>query len=251
MNPKAKGGVKLTPVDFRRFTLKSLFFGEYRYVLLLLFWPIFGLCFYSLEVFRTEGYVTVYSVVDDMIPFCELFVIPYMFWFAYLVGMYVYSLFFDTETFKNYTYYIMLTYGITIIIYLFFPTKQELRPDIDALGRSNFLTEFMRGFYDFDTKTNVCPSIHVIGSVAVSAAAWNSKLFRTTGWRIAFTVCTVLIALSTVFLKQHSILDVPPALAICAIAYPLVFNENFRAWWRNKRASIAQRFKRRKNRSDI
>jgi len=34
---------------------------------------------------------------------------------------------------------------------------------------------------------------------------------------------TVLIILSTVFLKQHSVVDIPPALLICLIAYPMVF----------------------------
>lgn len=241
MNPKRPAREKLSPVDFSRLTPKTLFFGEYRYILLLLFWPIFGLCFSALEICRTTGYTPVYSTLDDMIPFCELFVFPYIFWFVYLVGMYVYSLFFDTETFKNYTYFIILTYSATIIIYLIFPTMQELRPNIDTLGRSNFLTEFMRGFYDFDTNTNVCPSIHVIGSVAVSVAAWNSKLFSTKGWRVAFTVCTVLVVLSTVFLKQHSVLDIPPALILCAIAYPLVFNKNFREWWHKRIAQIKER----------
>lgn len=227
MNPKSKDN-KLKFTDFRRLSPKTILFGEYRYLLLLLFWPIFGIIFSSLEVFRTEGYVPIYSPVDDMIPFCEFFAIPYMFWFVYLVGMYVYSIFFDTETFKNYTYFVIITYTITIIIYIFFPTMQNLRPT--EFARDNFLVDFMKSFYDFDTNTNVCPSLHVIGSVAVSTAAWNSKKFSTVFWRGAFTITTALIAASTVFLKQHSILDIPPALLICAVAYPLVYNKRFRNW---------------------
>lgn len=219
---------RLKMVDLRRLSPRTLIFGEYRYLLLLLFWPIFGACFSALEVYRTEGYHVVYSHLDDLIPFCELFVIPYMIWFAYLVGMYVYTIFFDTEIFKKYTYFIIATYSITMIIYLIYPTSQNLRPDISSLGRSNFLTEFMAGFYDFDTNTNVCPSLHVVGAVAVSCAAWNSKLFSGLGWKIVFTVTTVLIVLSTVFLKQHSVVDIPPALLICAIVYPFVYKDGFR-----------------------
>lgn len=224
---------KVTFVDFRRFRLKTLFCGEYRYLLLLLFWPLFGAAFSALEVYRTTGYYPVESPLDAMVPFCEFFVIPYFFWFAYLVGMYVYSIFFDTETFKNYTYFIIITYTVTIIIYLFFPTMQELRPPV--FTRDNIFTDIMRDFYNFDTNTNVCPSIHVIGSVAVSCAAWNSKLFSTRGWKITFTVITTLIVLSTVFLKQHSVVDIPPALLICALAYPLVYDKRFRSWLANKR----------------
>lgn len=204
--------------DYRSLRPRTLL-TEYRYLLLLLFWPLFGLAFAGFEVLRTEGYVTVYTPLDDLIPFCEFFVFPYLFWFVYLVGMYVYTLLFDVDTFKKYSYFIIITYTVTILIYLFFPTKQELRPTV--FERDNILVEFMKGFYAFDTNTNVCPSLHVIGSVAVSAAAWHSKHFSTVGWRIAFTVVTVLITVSTVFLKQHSLVDIPPALVICAAAY----------WW--------------------
>lgn len=221
---------KLRVVDFSRLSLKTLIFGEYKYLLLLLFWPIFGACFSALEVYRTEGYHVVYSPLDDLIPFCELFVIPYMIWFAYLVGMYAYTILFDTDAFKKYTYFVIGTYTTTLLIYIFFPTMQELRPNIAELGRSNFLTRFMADFYDFDTNTNVCPSLHVIGSVAVSVAAWHSKLFSEIGWRIAFTVMTILIILSTVFLKQHSVIDIPPALLVCAVVYPFVYSEGFKAY---------------------
>ncbi len=208
-------------VDYRKLRLKNITSPEFSHLFLLLFWPLFGIAFASLECFRTSGYHVVYSPVDDLIPFCEFFVIPYLFWFVYLVGMYLYSLLFDIETYKKYTYFIIITYSVTILIYLIYPTSQELRPV--TFERDNIFTDFMRGFYEFDTNTNVCPSIHVIGAVAVSAAAWNSKLFSTVGWRIAFTVTTVLITASTVFLKQHSFVDIPPALLICAIAYPIVF----------------------------
>ncbi len=241
MNKNSNNGGKITPVDFRRFSLKTLLFGEYRYLLLLLFWPIFGLCFSSLEKFRTLEnckHFVVYSPLDDVIPFCELFVIPYMIWFGYIVGMYVYTVFFDTEAFKKYMYFVIGTYTVTIIIYLIFPTVQELRPNLEGLGRSNFLTRFMGDFYNFDTNTNVCPSLHVIGAVAVSVAAWHSKLFGKKGWRIAFTVMTVLIALSTVFLKQHSIIDMPWALLVCAVVYPFVYSESFKEYLKKKFSKV-------------
>ena len=237
MNKNINADEKPKLVDFRRLSPKTLFCGEYKYLLLLIFWPIFGACFGALEMFRTAEscrHFVVYSPLDDVIPFCEIFVIPYMIWFIYIIGMYVYTILFDTEAFKKYMYFIIGTYTVTMIIYLIFPTMQELRPDISELGRSNFLTRFMEGFYDFDTNTNVCPSLHVIGAVAVSVAAWHSKLFGKKGWRIAFTIITVLIALSTVFLKQHSIIDMPWALLVCAVVYPFVYSETFRSYLKKK-----------------
>lgn len=87
----------------------------------------------------------------------------------------------------------------------------------------------MAGFYQFDTNTNVCPSLHVIGSMMVVFAAWNTRRFRTALWVIAFTVVGVLISISTVFLKQHSILDVFAAIPICVITYLLCYGTGKKA----------------------
>lgn len=63
-----------------------------------------------------------------------------------------------------------------MLIYLVFPTCQDLRPT--QFARDNILTRFVAWFYNFDTNTNVCPSIHVLGlrrrnarSVRLQAAA--------------------------------------------------------------------------------
>ena len=111
----------------------------------------------------------------------------------------------------------IFTYSAAMVMYLLFPTCQELRPA--EFARDNIFTRFIPHFYQFDTNTNVCPSIHVIGSLAVLASAWNIERFKTVGWRIFFVTAAVLICVSTVFLKQHSIIDIIAALPICAAAY--------------------------------
>lgn len=102
--------------------------------------------------------------------------------------------------------------------YLFFPTCQNLRPE--AFVRNNLLTRFIELFYSFDTNTNVCPSLHVIGSVAAMFGLWDCKALQSVGWKIAATSIAVCISLSTVFMKQHSIMDVLAALPVC-----------FFGWW--------------------
>lgn len=135
----------------------------------------------------------------------------------------MYTLLFDTRSFEKLMKFVMITYSAAILIYILFPNCQELRPVI--FERDNIFTRFIAGFYQFDTNTNVCPSIHVIGSVAVMFAAWNSKHFSTSAWKIAFGITSVLISISTVFLKQHSILDVLAAIPICIIAYFVVYGK--------------------------
>ena len=81
----------------------------------------------------------------------------------------------------------------------------------------------MRDYYAYDTNTNVCPSLHVIGAVAVQFAFMHLKGKKYIVLHIAFMVTTILICLSTVFLKQHSIVDVFTAVPVCVLGYVLSF----------------------------
>lgn len=215
-------------VDYRKLRLNNLNGNEYKHLKLLLYWPLYGLLFMFVERFyQVDNYITMYTPIDDMIPFCEWFVIPYLFWFVYLIGMHAYTLLYDIDAFKKMMKFIIITYSVTIIIYLLCPTCQQLRPV--TFERDNILTRFMSGFYKFDTNTNVCPSIHVIGSLAVLFTSYHCKGTESIGWKTAFTVVGILICASTVFLKQHSILDVLAALPICAIAYLICFTKKKRS----------------------
>ena len=111
--------------------------------------------------------------------------------------------------------------------------------DRHPFERDNIFTQFLAGLYQFDTNTNVCPSLHVIGSVAVMVSAWNSKHFHTPGWRIVFGVTAVLISVSTVFLKQHSVLDVFAAVPICIFAYYFAYGKGKgEGRWKQKQSSM-------------
>ncbi|MBO5060567.1 MAG: phosphatidic acid phosphatase [Clostridia bacterium] len=208
-------------VNYRTFRLSKLNTPEFEHVKLLLFWPLFGIAFMLLERVFITDYHVIECAVDDKIPFCEFFVIPYYFWFVFLIGIQIYSFFFDIPTFKKYMKYTIITYTVTLAIYIIYPTSQELRPT--SFERQNIFTEIVKFLYGFDTNTNVCPSLHVIGSMAVYFAARKSKLFSSFGWRAAFCITALLISVSTVFLKQHSVLDIFYAFVVCAAAYPFVF----------------------------
>lgn len=211
-------------VDYRQFRFRKLNTPEFEHLKYLAYWPVFGFFFLLVErLWIRENYYPIHCAWDDMIPFCEYFLIPYLFWFVFLVGIQIYTLLFDTESFKKMMKFIMVSYSAAMLIYILFPNCQELRPL--AFERDNIFTRFLAGFYQFDTNTNVCPSIHVIGSVAVMLAAWNSKDFSKPGWRIIFCVTAFLISISTVFLKQHSILDILAAIPICVITGAVVYGQ--------------------------
>lgn len=211
-------------VDYRRFRFRLLNTKEFSHLKLLLIWPVFMLFFQLLEHdYFGNVYTPVEIPLDDYIPFCEWFAIPYVFWFYYLFMTHVYTLFYDVRSFRRMSIFIAVTYLGILIIYIIYPTCQELRPLVPTEPRNNFLTRFMEDYYEYDSNTNVCPSIHVAGSWAVVCGIWYSRHFSTTGWRITFVVVSVLISLSTCFVKQHSALDVITAMPLCALAWAIAY----------------------------
>ena len=211
-------------VDYRAFRFRKLCTPEFSHVWLLLFWPAFGLLFSYVERFSPAAhYFEMHCALDDLIPFNEWFLIPYLFWFVYLAGAVVYTFFFDVPGFRRMMRFVMITYTVTIIIYLLFPTCQMLRPAV--FPRDNLLTRFIAHFYAFDTNTNVCPSLHVIGSFAALFAFRYAPVFSARKWRIASAIAAFLICISTVFMKQHSVLDVLAALPLCAIGYYFAYRK--------------------------
>ncbi len=204
-------------IDYRKFRFSKLN-GEFAYLKLLIFWPIFGLAFMFVERFYSPAqWHPIYCTLDDMIPFNELFIIPYMLWFVYLIGAIAYTLLFNERAFRRMTYFIMFTYGITMLIYLIYPNCQELRPA--EFERDNIFTRFIADFYEFDTNTNVCPSIHVLGAVAALLGGFDTSRFSKKWCKALSAVLCILISISTVFLKQHSIIDVAAAAVLCVAGY--------------------------------
>ncbi len=210
--------------NYKEFRLSKLKDKQFKHILLLLYWPVYGLFFLYFERIRDCEYYPVESFMDAYIPFRPEFIIPYFFWFVYLIGMLLYTFFCDIPAFKKYMWYIIITYTVTIIVYFIYPTKQELRPVID--DNASVFSKVVSGLYVFDTNTNVCPSIHVLGSMAVFFSSLECKRFRKPLTIVVFFVLMMLISLSTVFLKQHSIIDIFAAVIVGLAAYPLVFVNN-------------------------
>lgn len=211
-------------VDYRTFRFKKLK-NEFRYLLMLIWWPIYGILFYTLEKVPSLAkysifgeYKEVYCSWDAEIPLCEWFFIPYLFWFVLIVGMHAYTLFLDIPAFKKMMKFFMITYTATLVIYFLFPTYQDLRKEMAEIERDNFLINCVRHFYNFDTSTNVCPSLHVIGTWASIYGAFQCKRFQKPAWVVVLLIIGVLICLSTVFMNQHSIIDVFAAIPLCILA---------------------------------
>ena len=91
-----------------------------------------------------------------------------------------------------------------------------------------FFTRLVALVYSQDTNTNVCPSLHVVGSMAVCFAAWNCRPLRKPWIQAGIWAGAFLVAVSTVFVKQHSALDILLAVPFSLAVYPVVYRRIFR-----------------------
>ena len=82
----------------------------------------------------------------------------------------------------------------------------------------------MKMLWSADASVNVCPSIHCQSSGCMALAFSQSRLAKDRpGWKVLAWVWAGLICASTVFTKQHSIIDVVCGLALVAVWVPVLY----------------------------
>ena len=87
---------------------------KYKHFLPVVVYGIFYLkCFQYLETHITKGYHLIHTPFDDMIPFCEFFVIPYFMWFGYIAWSVLYFGFCNKNRREYYQLIINLGIGMT------------------------------------------------------------------------------------------------------------------------------------------
>ncbi len=201
---------------------------KYNHAIAILYLPFYLLCFFGLERKNTTNYYIVESPLDHLIPFCEWFVIPYFLWFGYIAVTVLYFFFTNKRDFTRLCLFLFGGMTICLIIYYIWPNGQNLRPDLATLGRENIFTRILAGLYTTDTSTNVCPSIHTFNSVGACIAVFHSNALKDKKWiRGGALVLTVSICLSTVFLKQHSVIDMFCGLALSLVMYWISYRPKF------------------------
>ncbi|MDF2541930.1 MAG: putative rane protein [Herbinix sp.] len=203
--------------------IKQLF-HKYKHGVILSYFFIYLLWFTYLERTVTTNFIPIYIKLDDLVPFNELFVIPYFLWFIYIFITVAYFFLTNKQDFYKCCSFLFIGMTICLVIYTIWPNGHYLRADLDSLGRDNILIDAMRGLYGFDTATNVFPSIHVFNSIGAFIAIHKSERLMKLKWlQISALILTILICLSTVFLKQHSVLDIFGGIILSIVMYCVVY----------------------------
>lgn len=197
--------------------VKKAYFRELKY---LFFWFLSMGVFLLCELFiPPEICQSVHIYLDDMIPFVEGFIFFYVLWYFLIAGSLFYFLFRSPESFKRFLVYMTACQLLAIVIFILFPNKQDLRPEI--MPRENVFSNLACLIHSVDTNTNVCPSLHVAYSVALASVWCKEKISPSK--KLLWVTLAFLVTLSTVFVKQHSVLDIFVALPVCLIAELVVY----------------------------
>ena len=196
----------------------------YRHAWILSYFALYLVWFFYLEE-TVRPKIWVHSALDNLIPFCEYFIIPYYLWFLYVAAAIIFFFFASPKEYYRLCGFLFTGMTICLILYMLFPNGHHLRPHF--FERDNIFVDMVIGLYGTDTPTNVNPSIHTLNSLAVHTAIWRSPSFQEKPViRYGSLVLCISIILSTVFLKQHSIEDAFNAFLLAVPLYLIFFRKD-------------------------
>lgn len=161
--------------------------------------------------------------LDNALPFLPIFVVPYVAAFVqWVVG---YLMIAGTD--KEYCYPIfkgeILAKLMVCALFLLIPTTMT-RAEITG---TDIFSRLVALIYQMDEPVNLFPSIHCLESWFCFRGSMNRKYF-TKKYTAAMGVMTLLVFLSTVFIKQHVVLDMLGAVAAAEAGLFLVKKCHFK-----------------------
>ena len=198
--------------------------NKYKHAWVFLYAFIYLPWFFHLEETVKKGYRVIHTWMDDLIPFNEYFIIPYLLWFVYVGGTVMFFFFKSRQEFYRVCTYLITGMTLCLLICTVFPNGTDLRPTVDP--ETNVFCWLVSLLHKADTSTNIFPSIHVYNSIAVhvsivrSQVLGNLRLIRPASLVLALSIC-----LSTVFLKQHSVVDLIGGMLLSYCLYPLAYGK--------------------------
>lgn len=166
--------------------------------------------------------VTLVTIFDQRLPFIQYFVIPYVAWYALIFVALIWFMYRDSQLYMFSLASIILGLLLSFIIFSIFQTTV---PRPEHLGEDVFsqLTQFV---YTIDNPYNAFPSIHVLTSYIVFLGCLQTK---DQAPKISYILqgTAILVILSTLFLKQHTLLDVLGGMILGGSLFKTVHRLNF------------------------
>lgn len=157
------------------------------------------------------------NVIDAKIPFVPAFFIPYCIWYLmiFIIPYYLYCK--DKDKFIKYTMAYILCSMIGNIVFISYPSTVA-RPTVTGTDIFSLIAKFI---YWIDTPTNCFPSLHCAISMLFILYICESKNTNIIT-KISVCIISILIMLSTLFTKQHVVVDFISGDILALIVYLIV-----------------------------
>lgn len=169
--------------------------------------------------------IYLYHPIDSKIPFVKEMVVPYVLWYLYIFVPLAYFAFKSPDDFRKLCMFMFTGMTISYLIFYLVPNGQNLRP---IITETDVFSRIINSIYSTDRPTNSLPSMHVILSVAVNASIYNSTILaKFKKLKLFSMLLCILICASTVFIKQHSILDVVAGLIVSSLLYSRIYSPHY------------------------
>ena len=192
----------------------------------LLYCPLYFAVFTMLERLSRPTYLLT-TPVDRKIPLLPPFVVPYLLWFPFVAAVFGFFFFKSDGEFRRFASRLYIGMTVFLAVSFIFPNRLDIRPAV--LSNSNVFNVLLNFIWSHDTPTNVFPSIHVYNSVICSGEVLRSRTaFPGKGAKTVSAVLAVLIIFSTMFIKQHSVLDVAGAFLMAGMVDVILFQSERR-----------------------
>lgn len=217
--------------------LREIEWKKYLPLLTMLVFPFLGAMYAWSNAQVTHG-VEVSSLLtsaDAAIPFIKYFALPYSVWIFYIYVCLVYFFFKD----PTFYYRGLLTYIVcALICYMIYSVFQTTVPRPEVTGTDPF-SELIRYIYNRDKPFNCFPSIHCFSSYMVMRLVWSSG-FRNKRNLTLITGMSSLIIMSTLFVKQHVIMDAVGGIVLVELVLPfiLMLERSFKTSRARQRSSL-------------
>ena len=171
------------------------------------------LAYYGTRLFTTKmHHYDLSFAIDEKIPFLPCFILIYVLAFVQWVAGYVIIV----RESKSLCYEILagdlIAKFFCMVIFLLLPTTMA-RPEVAG---TDVFSWIVRMIYQSDAADNLFPSIHCLEStICLIGALRVKKIGKGYAWFSA--VFTILVCLSTLFVKQHVVIDVIGGVAAAGI----------------------------------